>query len=124
MRLTLSFLILLSFCISVSGQNIEDTIFYSSDWRITSREFASYYRITDFNIPNKCFSGVVSDYTINNDKLIMSGHYANCQRNGIFSLYTDTGDSLNLNFKNGDRTGIWSKFDSAGNLIKHPAKKK
>ena len=103
------FLIII-FSSDIICQDISDTIFYNSKWEITSKEFASYYRLAQFDPENMCFDGEVEDFYIDG-RLQMIGHYSHCKRDGSFVFYHyNKTDSIRINYENGERCGDWFEY--------------
>lgn len=108
-------LLLFNFC---SAQKLTDTIFYSQDWEICEKPIAEYYRIGTLAIDSFWFfTGVIKDYTADNNTLLMKGHYSeDGYKNGPFEFYYPNGKTwLKGNYLNDKMNGIWEFYYKNGN---------
>lgn len=92
-------------------------LYYSSNWEITPRELATYFRVCNYNATYLYFKGEVKDYTLDST-LIMSGSYSDYGiKEGEFSFYFPSGKlQAQGSFKKGLRDGAWKYLFENGNL--------
>jgi protein TonB len=111
-----SLLILILFVsFSSRAQSKNDTVYYSADWKKTTRDSASYYRV----IKEDGSMFKVEDHYLNG-KLQMSGTYSSLNpevRQGYFKYYSETGILTEEGeYDNNKHQGKWSSYYLAGQL--------
>ncbi len=114
------FLILFVFLVLRQYANSQDnnTVYYNSDWEVTSIASGKYYRIAGFDLNKMTFDGPVSDYYIDGS-LEMTGKYSNGLKEGEFIYYSpDKSVRLKTCYKNDKRSSIWTEYFENGKVHK------
>ncbi|MEM6522657.1 MAG: TonB family protein [Bacteroidota bacterium] len=94
-----------------------DTLYYTSNWRISGEGNYAYYRIASFNPKEKYFLGVFMDYYASGG-LFESGDYDDLgNKSGNFKRYYENGNLYSEgNFENNLMLGNWSFYYENGKL--------
>lgn len=104
------------FSISCLAQT-QDTIFYNSKWKVSSKKEAAFYRPLPLKQKDSLFE--VKDYYINN-VLQMKGYSTNKEKdifNGIVTWYNENGNiQYSRTYKNGIQDGEESSYFKDGTL--------
>jgi TonB family protein len=104
---------LLAFSTISQAQKLR-TLYYTSQWELTTEDSAKYYRTALIDTIKNQFVGMVKDFTMK-DQLLMSGVYQHGVKNGIFTFYYPTGQiEAQGEFKNDKRSGLWNYFYTDG----------
>jgi len=113
MRGSLIFCAIFLVSVSLHGQVIA-RLYYDSQWRLTKKDSAVYFRVSVFDTSNYVFAGEVQDFTMNS-KLVMTGKYVGRNKDGHFTFYHVNGrvESSGLFVKN-NRFGNWKYFYADG----------
>lgn len=111
------YLLLLSALLSVSvyGQKT-DTTYFDSDWKATTKEKSSYYRITKTTESGKGYD--VEDY-FNSGKIQMKGTYISLSpevKNGTFTWYYENGNKETETVYENNVQKSSQHWDQAGNI--------
>ena len=94
------------------------TLYYSSQWELTTKDSAQYYRICKIELGTSVFVGEVRDFTMNG-QLLMEGFYKNGTKNGEFTSYYTTGQIESRGkFVDDFRSGIWMYYYPNGKLLR------
>jgi len=86
-------------------------VFYFDDeWRLTTKESASYYRECTYDTIKQYLDGGVKDFTIDG-KLFMVGFYRDKSKEGPFTFFWSNGKVKETGvFEKNVRVGIWKAF--------------
>ncbi|MEN8248766.1 MAG: TonB family protein [Bacteroidota bacterium] len=109
--------LLLGVATLANGQFV-DTIYYNSDWELTSIGTSQYYRVAEIDTVKLKFVGKVKDY-YSGGKLILDGYYnEGGKKHGHFTRYHENGGKYSEGDFNQDTlAGIWSYYDEDGSLF-------
>ena len=105
------------FCNEVKSSEA-DTVWYNSEWEITSKERADFFRIASFDLNSGCFTGNIEDYYMNGS-IEMTGYYKTGLKDGAFIFYYENGSiMLSAKFENNKRTGYWIYYSEDEKVTK------
>lgn len=91
-------------------------LYYNSNWEITKKGKASFYREAEYDLNNFKLQGIVTDHTLN-DTLLMVGEYFGGKKSGNFVFYYDNGHIMsNGAYLHNKRIGKWTYFYQDGKL--------
>lgn len=91
-----------------------NTVYYNSDWEMTSMEFATYYRNSGFESNSLKFDSLVTDYYLNGT-IEMTGRYNKGKKDGQFIFYyPNQAVKLISNYSENKRSGVWTLFYENG----------
>ncbi|QHT67176.1 hypothetical protein GXP67_11230 [Rhodocytophaga rosea] len=108
MKLLLTFLACLTFCVSYS-QKVAITYFDES-WLLTTKELASYFRVGRIDTVKYLYHGEVNDYYISG-KLQMKGKYNQGVKIDTFYFFYPNGNLMTQGYYlQNVRYGIWTNF--------------
>lgn len=86
------------------------TLYYNSNWEITKKDKATYFREAEFDLNNFKLDGSVKDYSINGT-LLMKGNYNSDKKNGEFTFFYDNGNVKSKgHYEDNKRVGYWEYF--------------
>jgi len=115
MRILISF-ILISIFTNQSYSQKKIVTYYDKLWRLTTKDFAEYSRISNIDTVKYQYSGEVKDFYINGN-LQMKGKYQNNVKVDRFLFYYPNGNLMTSGFyKDNSRWGIWTNFYENGNV--------
>jgi len=104
------------FLLSLKGQD-KIILYYNSDWEITQKEKAVFYRESEYNLNDFKLNGKVVDYNISDSAVLMEGNYLNNKREGTFVFYYPNGVTESIGeYKSNKRTGTWYYYYKNSNL--------
>ena len=111
------FLILLLIPYSAISQDF-NTVYYNSNWEITSMKDAKYFRNSGFNPYTLKFDSIVVDHFMDGT-IEMMGNYNSGKKNGQF-IYYYPNQSVKFisNYSDNNRTGIWTSYFDNGQINK------
>ncbi len=93
-------------------------IYYNSNWKVTSKKAAAYYRNSGFDNEKLVFDSIVSDYFITGN-LQMTGCYDNGIKEGEFIYYYPNGTIfLRTTYIDNKRAGSWIEYFENGKVKK------
>ena len=114
--LTITFFMLLISLSDLAKSQEKVTLYYNSNWEVTKKEKAKYFREAVFDLNTFKLDGEVKDYSINGS-LIMSGNYNTDKRNGEFTFNYDNGVPKSKGYyKENTRIGNWEYFYENGKV--------
>jgi antitoxin component YwqK of YwqJK toxin-antitoxin module len=94
---------------TLNGQE-KVTLYYNSNWQVTKKDNATYFREAEFDLNNFKLDGSVIDYTLNGT-LLMKGNYISDKKNGEFAFFYNNGNLKSKgNYDNDKRVGYWEYF--------------
>lgn len=109
----LTILIIIQCSLLLKSQD-EVKLYYNSNWEITKKEKATYFRESKYNFDDLKLNGQVKDYTLS-DSLIMEGNYLDGIRNGDFIFYYKNSKIKSEGkYENGRRAGLWKYYYNDG----------
>lgn len=79
-------LYLLFYC-AVNSYSQKDTVYFNTDGKVIIKEFASFYRVCDYDTSTKLPDGKFTDYDAASQKKIAEGYYSDSCRDGLFRIY-------------------------------------
>jgi TonB family protein len=83
------------------------TLYYNSNWEITRKEKATYFREAEFDLNNFKLDGTVMDFSITGTP-IMKGKYNSDKKDGDFIFYYENGNIKSKGkYDNDRRVGYW-----------------
>jgi TonB family protein len=86
------------------------TLYYNSNWEITKKEKASYFREAEFDLNNFKLDGAVMDFNLNRTPL-MKGNYSSDRKNGDFTFYYENGNIKSKGkYESDHRVGYWEYY--------------
>ena len=89
------------------------TLYYNSNWEITRKEKATYFREAEFDLNNFKLDGTVMDFSITGTP-IMKGKYNSDKKDGDFVFYYENGNIKSKGkYDNDRRVGYW-EYNFAG----------
>ncbi len=89
-----------------SQSTVKDTLYYNSSWELTSKDYATYYRMVD--IKNGKFDGKFKDYYIPNNRVVSTGYYTDGKLSeGYHERDTSGVVLIDGYFENGRKSGFW-----------------
>lgn len=98
-----------------------NTVFFNSEWEMTSQKSAVFFRKSGFNDSFLTYDGKITDYYINGN-LEMTGQYQNGLKEGEFIYYDQNHNViLNSSYEQNKRSGTWTEYYSNG-IIKKQVK--
>lgn len=124
-------ILLIVFALSANAQEQKQrTLYYNSQWELTTKDSATYYRTCMMDTLRAVFTGEVKDYSMDG-KLLMEGVYLiqdnaiedspympvnrTHVKNGIFTSYYPSGQIESQGeFKRNSRIGVWKYFYEDG----------
>jgi TonB family protein len=117
MKIYLSILIVWGFAAHGNAQKTR-TLYYSSQWELTTQDSAQYYRVCKIDTVLNKFIGEVNDFTMQG-QLLMKVVYERGLRNGLFTSYYPSGqiESQGKFFRNA-RSGEWNYFYPDGRPLR------
>jgi antitoxin component YwqK of YwqJK toxin-antitoxin module len=93
-------------------------VYYNSNWEITSKKYAIFFRNSGFNNTKMVFDSIVSDFYISG-KPEMTGFYNDGLKNGEFKYFNPNGSIfLSTEYKNNMRSGTWIEYFKNGEIKK------
>lgn len=115
MKFTFIILGLLVFSLNLMSQD-KVTLDYNSDWEITKKSNATYYREVEYDLDNFRIHGKVFDYDTSG-VLLMEGNYLNGIRHGDFTFnYLNGKIESKGKYLDNKRFGNWEYYYSNGKL--------
>jgi antitoxin component YwqK of YwqJK toxin-antitoxin module len=111
------FTLLLLICLSSFSQDYK-TIYYNSNWEITSYKFGKYYRNSGFDTVKMVFDSLVTDHYMDGS-IEMIGSYKNGIKEGDFIYYyPNRSIKFKCSYTNNERSGIWAEYFDNGSISK------
>jgi TonB family protein len=95
----------------------QDTVMLNQDGKITIKEFASFYRVCNYDFETKLPQGEFNDYYAKSGKLYASGSYLNGKRNENFTVYDTERKRLYSILNNETQIDTILIYDSRGETI-------
>ena len=106
-------ILLSSFTLRSQGRIL---LYYNSNWEITQKNNASYYREAEYNLSNLKLNRKVSDFISSGTK-IMDGNFINGMKDGDFTFYYHNGAiCINGKYSNNKRIGEWKFYYKDGKI--------
>jgi antitoxin component YwqK of YwqJK toxin-antitoxin module len=126
----------------ISSISAQETIWFDSNWKVSTKEKAAYYRpapkkidngylIIDYYISGKkqmkgfstssspneeMYIGIVS-YFHENEKIFQKVNYVDGKPEGSFSEFYDTGETQRVGkYSKGLRSGVWKTYSKKGKI--------
>jgi antitoxin component YwqK of YwqJK toxin-antitoxin module len=91
-----------------------NTVYYNSNWEMTSMKYATYYRNSGFESNSLKFDSIVTDYYLNGT-IEMTGRYNKGNKDGEFIYYyPNQAVKLISNYSENKRSGVWTLFYENG----------
>lgn len=114
----ISILLIIAIHANCQDQDLIETYYYGDNWKITSKEQASFYRTAEFDMKNLCFNGEIRDFDIENTP-VMTGNYSLGKRHKAFTFF-NIGfiDTLKAEFNYGVRYGEWYEYSNNMSVYK------
>ena len=115
MRQLLAFLLFV--VLSNSGHSqIVARLYYNNQWRLTTRESSTYFRVAIIDTTQIIFLGEVKDYD-KDGKIAMQGSYKNGKKEGLFTFYYPNGQiESEGSFVSNYRWDVWKYYYSDGKI--------
>jgi antitoxin component YwqK of YwqJK toxin-antitoxin module len=117
MKKTLIIIIALALHQNLFSQDY-NTIYYNSNWEVTSMKFRKYYRISGFDFKRMTFDSIVTDH-FKDGNTEMTGKYLKGLKEGEFVFYYPNNSiKLIASYKNNMRSGLWTEYLENGDVSK------
>jgi TonB family protein len=114
-KITFIFLGLLTLSLNVKGQD-KVLLYYNSEWEITKKQSAAYYREAEYDLENFRLDGKVFDYDTSG-VLVMEGNYVFGKKNGDFTFNHLNGKTESRGkYLDNRRAGNWEYYHANGRL--------